>query len=113
MAAAGVAILDNPNLGGDALAHCVGMTDDPHLLALRTLQHGEGVDDGGEGIRVEGSEAFIDEQILNGEEPDAAEQRLTAAKDEATKAADNQNENITKPKNEQTISNNLFMKNKI
>ena len=30
--------------------------------------------------------------ILNGEEPDAAEQRLTAAKDEATKAADNQNE---------------------
>ena len=35
-------------------------------------------------------------QILNGEEPDAAEQRLTAAKDEATKAADNQNENINK-----------------
>ena len=30
-------------------------------------------------------------QILNGEEPDAAEQRLTAAKDEATKAADNEN----------------------
>ena len=30
-------------------------------------------------------------QILNGEEPDAAEQRLTAAKDEATKAADNKN----------------------
>lgn len=37
-------------------------------------------------------------QILNGEEPDAAEQRLTAAKDEATKAADNQNENINKLK---------------
>ena len=35
-------------------------------------------------------------QILNGEEPDAAEQRLTAAKDEATKAADNQNENFNK-----------------
>ena len=35
-------------------------------------------------------------QILNGEEPDAAEQRLTAAKDEATKAAENQNENINK-----------------
>ena len=34
-------------LGGDALAHRVGMTDDAHLLALRTLQHGEGVDDGG------------------------------------------------------------------
>ena len=67
MAAAGVAILDNPNLGGDALAHCVGMTDDPHLLALRTLQHGEGVDDGDEGIGVEGSEAFIDEQILEGD----------------------------------------------
>lgn len=37
-------------------------------------------------------------QILNGEEPDAAEQRLSAAKDEATKAADNQNENINKLK---------------
>lgn len=47
MAAAGVAILDNSYLGGDALAHRVGMTDDTHLLALRTLQHGEGVDDGG------------------------------------------------------------------
>ena len=47
MAAAGVAVLDNPYLGGDALAHRVGMTDDAHLLALRTLQHGEGVDDGG------------------------------------------------------------------
>lgn len=40
------------------------------------------------------------QQILNGEEPDAAEQRLTAAKDEATKAADNQNENINKQKAE-------------
>lgn len=40
------------------------------------------------------------QQILNGEEPDAAEQRLTAAKDEATKAADDQNENINKPKAE-------------
>lgn len=39
-------------------------------------------------------------QILNGEEPDSAEQRLTAAKDEATKAADNQNENINKLKAE-------------
>lgn len=39
-------------------------------------------------------------QILNVEEPDAAEQRLTAAKDEATKAADNQNENINKLKTE-------------
>lgn len=39
-------------------------------------------------------------QILNGKEPDAAEQRLTAAKDEATKAADNQNENINKLKAE-------------
>ena len=39
-------------------------------------------------------------QILNGEEPDAAEQRLIAAKDEATKAADNQNENINKLKAE-------------
>ena len=39
-------------------------------------------------------------QILNGEEPDAAEQRLTAAKDEATKAADNQNEYINKLKAE-------------
>lgn len=39
-------------------------------------------------------------QILNGEEPDAAEQRLTAAKDEATKAAENQNENIIKQKAE-------------
>lgn len=39
-------------------------------------------------------------QILNGEEPDAAEQRLTAAKDEATKAADDQNENINKLKAE-------------
>lgn len=47
MAAAGVAILDNSDLGGDALAHRVGMTDDAHLLALRILQHGEGVDDGG------------------------------------------------------------------
>lgn len=47
MTAAGVAILDNPYLCGDALAHRVGMTDDAHLLALRTLQHGEGVDDGG------------------------------------------------------------------
>lgn len=47
MAAAGVAILDNSYLGGDALAHRVGMTDDAHLLALRTLQHGEGVDDRG------------------------------------------------------------------
>lgn len=35
-------------------------------------------------------------QILNGEEPDAAEQRLTAAKDEATKVAEIQNENINK-----------------
>ena len=47
MAAAGVAVLDNPDLGGDALAHRVSMTDGAHLLALRTLQHGEGVDDGG------------------------------------------------------------------
>ena len=39
-------------------------------------------------------------QILNGEEPDAAEQRLTAAKDEAKKAADIQNENINKLKAE-------------
>lgn len=39
-------------------------------------------------------------QILNGEEPDVAEQRLTAAKDEATKAADTQNENINKLKAE-------------
>ena len=39
-------------------------------------------------------------QILNGEEPDAAEQRLTAAKDEAMKAADTQNENINKLKAE-------------
>ena len=39
-------------------------------------------------------------QILNGEEPDAAEQRLTAAKDGATKAAENQNENINKLKAE-------------
>lgn len=39
-------------------------------------------------------------QILNGEEPDAAEKRLTAAKDEATKAADKQNENINKLKAE-------------
>ena len=39
-------------------------------------------------------------QILNGEEPDAAEQRLTAVKDEATKAADNQTENINKLKAE-------------
>ena len=39
-------------------------------------------------------------QILNGEEPDAAEQRLTAAKDKATKAAENQNENINKLKAE-------------
>lgn len=39
-------------------------------------------------------------QILNGEEPDAAEQRLTAAKDETTKAADKQNENINKLKAE-------------
>lgn len=42
----------------------------------------------------------IYKQILNGEEPDAAEQRLTAAKDEATKAADTQNENINKLKAE-------------
>ena len=40
------------------------------------------------------------QQTLNGEEPDAAEQRLTAAKDEATKAADDQNENINKLKAE-------------
>lgn len=40
------------------------------------------------------------QQILNGEEPDAAEQRLTSAKDEATKAADDQNENINKLKAE-------------
>ncbi|RGH38746.1 hypothetical protein DW917_12305 [Prevotella sp. AM42-24] len=40
------------------------------------------------------------QQILNGEEPDTAEQRLTAAKDEATKAADDQNENINKLKAE-------------
>ena len=40
------------------------------------------------------------QQILKGEEPDAAEQRLTAAKDEATKAADDQNENINKLKAE-------------
>ena len=40
------------------------------------------------------------QQILNGEEPNAAEQRLTAAKDEATKAADDQNENINKLKTE-------------
>ena len=40
------------------------------------------------------------QQILNGEEPDAAEQRLTATKDEATKAADDQNEHINKLKAE-------------
>ena len=40
------------------------------------------------------------QQILNGEEPDAAEQRLTVAKDEATKAADDQNEHINKLKAE-------------
>ena len=58
MAAAGVAILDNSYLGGDALAHRVGMTDDAHLLALRTLQHGEGVDDRGEGIRGQGFQSL-------------------------------------------------------
>ena len=35
-------------------------------------------------------------QILNGEEPDTAEKRLTTAKDEATKAVDNQNDFINK-----------------
>lgn len=35
-------------------------------------------------------------QILNGEEPDATEKRLTKAKDEATKAVDSQNEFINK-----------------
>ena len=35
-------------------------------------------------------------QKLNGEEPDAAEKRLTNAKDEATKAVDTQNERINK-----------------
>ena len=40
------------------------------------------------------------QKILNGEEPDAAEQRLTAVRDEATKAADDQNENINKLKAE-------------
>lgn len=35
-------------------------------------------------------------KILNGEEPDAAEKRLTNAKDEATKAVDNQNDRINK-----------------
>ncbi len=39
-------------------------------------------------------------QILNGEEPDAAEQKLTAAKDEATKAVDKQNDSISKLKTE-------------
>ena len=66
-------------------------------------------------------------QILNGEEPDTVEQRLTAAKDEATKAADTQNENINKLKAElanskgshqtmlsqnQTMKENLLAKEK-
>ena len=64
MAAAGVAILDNSYLRGDALAHRVGMTDDAHLLALRALQHGERIDDRGEGVGVERSESLVDEEVL-------------------------------------------------
>ena len=67
MAAAGVAILDNPYLGGDALAHRVGMTDDAHLLALRTLQQWRG--SRVTVARVVGSRVpkFVDEQILEGD----------------------------------------------
>ena len=65
MAAAWTAIADDTNLGGDT-RHGVGMTDDSHLLALRWLQHGERIDNRLEGIVIECTKAFVDEQILEG-----------------------------------------------
>ena len=63
MATAG-AVLDDADLGGDAFRHGVGVADDTHLLALRRLEHGKGVDDGGQGVGVEGAETLVDEEIV-------------------------------------------------
>ena len=67
MAADGVAIVDNPYLGGDGVADGGGMSDYDELIGLGTLRHGQGIDDGGQGIGGEGSEAFVDEQVLEGD----------------------------------------------
>ena len=40
MAAAGTGF-DYADLGGDAFAHGVGVTDDAHFFALRGLEHGK------------------------------------------------------------------------
>ena len=66
VAAAGGAVADDAYLGGDA-RHGVGVADDAHLLALRRLEHGKGVDDRLEAVVIKGAEAFVDEEVLEGD----------------------------------------------
>ena len=63
MAAAWWTITNDTDLGGDT-RHGIGVTDDADLLALGWLQHGERVDNRLKGIMIEGTKAFVNEQIL-------------------------------------------------
>lgn len=70
MAAAGIAILlDDAYLRGDAFGHSVGVAYDADFLTLRGLEHSEGVDNRCECVGVEGAEAFVDEEVLEGDVP--------------------------------------------
>ena len=64
MAAARISAFDDANLRIYALAHRIGMAYHANLLALRRLKHGERVDDGGECVLVERSEALVYKQVV-------------------------------------------------
>ncbi len=63
-AAASRAVGNDTYLGGDALAHGIGVADDTHFLALRGLQHGQRVDDRGQRVGIECAESLVDKQVV-------------------------------------------------
>ena len=64
MAASGVAVFDNTDLGRYPFRHGIGVTDDTDLFALRSLQHSQRVDDRGKRVGVESAETLVNKQIL-------------------------------------------------
>ena len=68
-AATRIAVLDDTNLSSDAFAHGIGMTDDPDLLPLRSLKHGQRIDDRGKCIGIQCAEAFVDKEIPKRDTP--------------------------------------------